>query len=165
MKLQKASKKEIRRMTIGCTLCAIVELAGFLLLAQLLDGFHFSYKVVLGTLVGTLIAIANFVILVLTIQACAGMENGPKLKSRIQLSYNLRLALQAGWVIIAFVAPCFSALAAAIPLLFPTAVIWFLQSKGKLIDPSERPASPSVDREAAEESEEDSEDSLNSFEV
>lgn len=165
MKLQKASKKQIRRMAVGCGLCALLELAGFFLLSQLMDGFHFGYQIFLGTLGGTLVAVANFVILCLTIQTCAGMENGPKLKSRVQLSYNLRLALQAAWVIIAFVAPCFNALAAAIPLLFPTAVIWFLQSRGKLVDPSERPASPSVDHEAAEESEEDSEDSLNSFEV
>ena len=165
MKLQKASKKEIRRMTVGCSVCALLELAGFFLLSQLSDGFHFNSRVVLGTLGGTLVAILNFVILCLTIQTCAGMEKGSKLKARVQLSYNLRLVLQAAWVVIAFVAPCFNAFAAAIPLLFPTAVIWFLQSRGKLIDPSERPASPSVDREADEKSEEDSEDSLNSFEV
>ena len=93
------------------------------------------------------------------------MENGPKLKARIQLSYNGRLIFQAAWVLIAFLAPCFNTLAAAIPLLFPTAVIYFLQSRGKLVDPSERPPVPSVDREAAEGSEEESEDSLNSFEV
>ena len=165
MKLQKASKKEITRMAIGCSICAVIELAGFFLLSQLSERVRFSSGMVLGTLVGTVVAIANFVILCLTIQQCAGMENGPKLKSRVQLSYNARLVIQAAWVIIAFMAPCFNALAAAIPLLFPTAVIWFLQSRGKLIDPSERPASPSVNHDAAEEPDEDSEDSLNSFEV
>ena len=164
MKLQKASKKELKRMSIGCGACAVLELAGFFLLSQLSE-FQFSYKVVTGTVCGTVVAVLNFAILCLTIQSCAGMENGPKLKARIQLSYNGRLIFQAAWVLAAFLAPCFNTLAAAIPLLFPTAVIYFLQSRGKLVDPSERPPVPSVDREAAEGSEEDSEDSLNSFEV
>lgn len=166
MKLQKASKKEIKRMAIGCAACALLELAGFFLLSQLSD-FRFSYKTVLGTVCGTIVAVLNFTILCLTIQSCAGMENGPKLKARIQLSYNGRLIFQAAWVLIAFLVPCFSALAAAIPLLFPTVVIFFLQSRGMLVDPSERPPVASVDREDVEGSEEteDSEDSLNSFEV
>ncbi len=146
MKLQKASKKEITRMAVGSGVCALLELAGFFLVSQLSD-FQFTYKVVLGTICGTIVAILNFAILCLTIQSCAGMENGPKLKARIQLSYNGRLIFQAAWVLIAFLAPCFSALASAIPLLFPTVVIYFLQSRGKLIDPSERPPVASVAHE------------------
>ena len=160
MKLQKASKKEITRMAIGSGICALIELAGFFLLSQLTE-ISFNSKIVLGTLCGTVVAVLNFVILCLTIQNCAGMENGPKLKARIQLSYNGRLIFQAAWVLTAFLAPCFSALASAIPLLFPTVVIYFLQSRGKLIDPSERPPVPPD----AHEDDQDSEDDLNSFEV
>ena len=68
----------------------------------------------------------------------------------MQLSYNLRLALQAAWVIVAFIAPCFHVLAAAIPLLFPTVVLYILQASGKLATPSQRTDTPEQPEETEE---------------
>ena len=137
MKLQSASKREVGRIAVGSGVCLVIMIAVFFLLSCFGIG-KFSYTVILGGAVGTLVAILNFTLLCLTIQKVAGMENGKPLKARVQLSYNLRLAMQAIWVVIAFIVPVFNALASAIPLLFPTVVLYYLKSRGKLVLPSER---------------------------
>lgn len=155
MKLQSASKKEIGRIAAGSVICLAIMIAVLFVLSCFEIG-TFNYTVFLGGAIGTLVAILNFTILCLTIQKVAGMENGKPMKARVQLSYNLRLGLQAAWVVIAFVVPVFHTLASAIPLLFPTVVLYYLKSCGKLVTPSERKNS---DVPAEEE------ERLDSFEV
>lgn len=155
MKLQTGSKREIKRVSIGAAVCfALMELAFFVL--SLLGVGTFDYTVVLGGAVGTVIAICNFIVLCLTIQRAAQAADKKQMKAHFQLSYNIRLMAQAGWVVAAFLLPWFNPLAAALPLLFPTLVIYFLQTRGVLVTPSERknPAKP-----------EDEEEQLDSFEV
>lgn len=158
MILQPASKKEIKRMTIGCIICAVIQLVGFFGL-HLMGVIPFTYRVVLGTLGGTLIAILSFVILCLAVQKAVDSKNDKAMKARMQMSYNIRLLLQAGWVVVAFMLPWFQVLAAAAPLLYPTVIIMYLQSKGKLIEPSERKNPP------ADDDADDSDDRLESFEI
>ena len=71
---------------------------------------------------------------------------------------NGRLLLQAGWIIVAILVPHIHVVAAAVPLLFPNLVIFYLQSKGKLVEPSERKNPPADEQEEPE-------DHLGSFEV
>ena len=149
MKLQAASKRETMRIAVGSLICLVIMLAGFFVLS-LFEIIAFNYRVILGGIGGTIVAVLNFVILCLTIQKVAGMENGKPLKAKVQLSYNLRLAFQAAWVIVAFIAPCFHALAAAIPLLFPTVVLYTLQARGKLAAPSDRTDTPAEQEETEE---------------
>ncbi len=156
MKLQAASKKEVLRMAKGSLLCALIELAVFAL-AQLLGLMDFSYKIVLSVVLGVAVTLVSFVVLCLAVQQAAGMSDQKAMKARMQLSYNLRLLLQAGWVVLAFLSPHLSVLAAAPPLLFPTVIIFYLQRKGTLVEPSER-KNP-VDEE------DESDDRLESFEV
>ena len=158
MKLQPASRKEIKRMSIGCVICAVIQLTGFFLL-HLMGVIPFTYRVVLGTLGGTGIAIFSFVSLCLAVQKAVDSENDKAMKARMQMSYNIRLLLQAGWVVAAFLLPWFQVLAAAAPLLYPTVIIMYLQSRGKLVEASER-SNPGSD-----ESDDDSDDHLESFEV
>ena len=157
MKLQEASKKEVRRITIGSIICGVLELAGFFLL-HLLGVVRFTYKVVLGAAGGIVVAVLSFVILCLAVQRAVDTQDEKVRKNRMQLSYNLRLLVQAGWVVVAFLLPCFNVLAAAAPLLFPTVIIFYLQQKGKLVTPSER-----KNPEPSDEDEE--EDHLASFEI
>ena len=158
MKLQEASKKEVKRMAIGSCICGVLELAGFFLL-HLLGVVRFTYKVVLGAAGGVVVAVVSFMILCLAVQRAVDTQDEKVRKNRMQLSYNLRLLLQAGWVVAAFLLPWFNVLAAAVPLLFPTVIIFYLQQKGKLITPSERKnPEPSED-------EEEPEDHLGSFEI
>ena len=157
MKLQSASKKEIKRIAIGTAACDVLMIAGLFLLSQF-DMGTFSYRIFLGALGGSVIAILNFTIMCLTIQKAVDIEEKKQMKAFIQGSYNGRLLLQAGWIVVAFVVPHLHVVAAAVPLLFPNLTIFYLQFKGKLVEPSERKNPPVTD-------EEDPEDHLGAFEV
>lgn len=157
MKLQDASKKEIKRIAKGTAVCDLLLIAGLFILS--LGGIgKFDYKVFTGVLGGSVVAVLNFTVMCLTIQKAVDIAEQKQMKSFIQGSYNGRLLLQAGWVVAAFLIPHVNVIAAAIPLLFPNLVIFYLQYKGKLVTPSERTAAPADDSEEPE-------DRLESFEV
>ncbi len=160
MKLQPASKKEVLRMAAGCGICAVAEIAAFGVL-RLCGIGQFNHRVILGALGGTAVAIANFALMCLMVQNAAGIQDQKLLKAKVQGSYNLRILFQAAWVAVAFFVPFLNVIAAAIPLLFPTAVIYFLQITGHLM-PKDASASPAP---KASPEEEPGEDNLNSFEV
>lgn len=157
MKLQSASRKEIRRISLGTLVCDGIMIAGLWLLSQFDMGKFDLPRILLGAACGSVIAIANFTILCITVQNAVGMENKRKMKAKFQLSYNIRLALQAGWVVACFAIPQIHFIAGAAPVLFPNVVIFYLNSKNLLM-PSTRTSS-----QAAEEVEE--EDRLENFEV
>ena len=160
MKLQPASKKQLSRIAAGSSICAVIEIAAFVVLHFCGIG-QFNYRIILGTLGGTLIAILNFALMCLMVQTAAATQDQKLRKAKVQASYNLRLFVQAAWVVAAFFIPFINVIAAAVPLLFPTAVIYFLQITGRLMPKEETSAST---REPVPE-EENSEDNLNSFEV
>ena len=137
MKLQPTAKKTTRLISIGCFIGLALMLTVFAVL-HLVDIYTFRYTIILGGVVGVLVAILNFVLMCLTIQAAAEMEDKKQMRAKLQLSYNGRMILQAGWVVIAFLLPWFQPVAAALPLLFPTIVIVVLRRSGKLVDPSTR---------------------------
>ena len=157
MKLQSASKKEIKRIAIGTAAFDVLLIAGLFLMSQFGMG-TFTYSVFLGALGGSVVAIVNFTIMCLTIQKAVDISEKKQMKAFIQGSYNGRLLLQAAWIVVAFLVPHFNVVAAAAPLLFPNLTIFYLQYKGKLVEPSER-KNPPVDPD------EESEDHLESFEV
>ena len=159
MRLQPASKKEVSRMAVCCGICAVIELIGFGVL-QLFGIARFSYQIILGAAGGTLVAVLNFALMCLMVQNATGIQDEKLLKAKVRGSYNFRILFQAAWVAAAFFIPFINVIAAAIPLLFPTAVIYYLQFTGKLMpkeDPSSAPRSPVQEDEP--------EDHLNSFEV
>ena len=159
MKLQSASRKEIRRIALGTLVCDGIMIAGLFLLSQFDIGKFDLPRILLGAACGSVIAVLNFTILCITVQMAAEMTNQRKMKSRFQLSYTLRLALQAGWVVACFAVPQIHFVAGAAPILFPNVVIFYLQSKNRLFDPSEKSASP------APMEDEEPEDRLESFEA
>ena len=157
MKLQSASKKEILRVTKGTAVCDLILIAGLFVLS--LEGIgKFDYTMFLSVLGGSAVAILNFAIMCLTVQKAVEIEEKKQMKAFIQGSYNGRLLLQAGWVVAAFLIPHLQAVAAAVPLLFPNLTIFYLQSKGKLVEPSERKNPPADENEEPE-------DHLGTFEV
>lgn len=158
MKLQPASKKEVKRIAIGTGICDLIMIALLFLLSLFGIGAFEPLRILLGTAGGSLVAILNFTVMCLTIQNAVGTEDQKQMKAKIQLSYNFRLALQAVWVIVAIAVPVIHAVAGAAPLLFPNLVIFFLQSIGKLTQPSERKNPPKSE-------EDEPEDHLGSFEV
>ena len=128
MKLQAASKKEILRIAIGTAICLAIMLTVFFLLS-LFRIAPFDYKVILSGFVGGMVAVLNFTLLCLTIQSAAQTQEKKAMKARMQVSYNLRLLLQAAWVVAACLIPCFNVVAAALPLLFPTVVIFLCRRR------------------------------------
>ena len=77
------------------------------------------------------------------------MDNKRKMKARFQLSYNVRMVIQAGWVVAAFLIKPIHFVAGAAPILFPNVVIYYLQFTGKLL-----PKEEAKDKESAVSSEE-----------
>lgn len=148
MKLQSASKKEIKRIAIGTGALDVILVAGLFLLSQFGIGTFQLGKILLSALIGSFIAILNFTIMCLTIQSAVGMEDMKKMKAKFQLSYNGRMILQAGWVVASFLIPQIHFIAGAAPVIFPKVTILYLQAKGKLLPP-DPPREPKA--EAAEE--------------
>ena len=161
MKLQPSSKKELRRMTIGVAICDVLMVAGLFLLSQFGIGTFPLSKILLGVLVGSAVTLLNFIIMCLTVQHAVNYEDQKKMKAFFQASYNGRLMLKAVWVIICFVVPHIHVIAGAVPLLFPSVIILYLQMHGKLMPP-DPPRDPS---KAIPEEEEDEEENLGPFEI
>lgn len=138
MKLQPASRKEITRIAIGTLVCDAILIAALFLLSLVGVGQFETGRILLGVVCGSVIAVLNFTILCLTVQGAVGMENKRKMKARFQLSYNIRLLVQAAWVVAAFLIPQIHFVAGAAPILFPNVVIYFLQFTGKLMPKDEQ---------------------------
>ena len=155
MKFQSASKNAIRRVALGTVALLVLQLI-IMYLLTLVDVGTIDYRVPLSAACGTAIAIGNFALLCLTIQKASAMEDKRKMKARFQLSYNARLIAQGAWVVVAFKVSCFQAVAAALPLLYPSAVIVYLNKRRTLLTPSDRKDIPA---------EEETEERLDSFEV
>ena len=156
MKLQQASVKEIKRMALGSLILGAVQLAVFLLL-YIFNIVNSYYPVIIGTAGGILVTVLSFTVLCFSIQRAADTQDQKLMKSRMQFSYNIRMILQAGWVVGAFFIPFVNVIAAAIPLLYPTVIIIILQKQGKLVTPSENTTKIPFD--------DDEEDKKETFEV
>ena len=153
MKLQSASKKEIKRIALGTGALDLLLVAGLFLLSQFDIGTFPLGKILLSALIGSGIAIFNFTIMCLTIQSAVGMQDMKKMKAKFQLSYNARMVLQAGWVVTAFLLPQFHFVAAAAPVFFPKITILYLQAKGKLLPPDPPRSTEPEEVPASEETE------------
>ena len=141
MKLQDASRKEVTRISKGVLVCDGVMIAGLFLLSQFGIGRFDVVRILLGTVIGSLISIVNFVLLCLTIQSSLEIENKRKMKARFQTSYNIRLAVQAAWIVAAFLLrDKVHFIAAAAPVFFPNLWLIYLQLTGKLNTASPTPA-------------------------
>lgn len=163
MKLQSASRREITRISIGTFVCDIFLVAGLFLLSQFGMGTFQLSRILLGAFCGSLVSILSFTILCLTVQSAVELDNKRKQKARFQLSYNIRLGLQAFWVVACFLIPQIHFVAGAAPILFPNVVIYYLQSRNRLIPPSETPASPAEPAPSLD-ADDEPDDSLNSCE-
>lgn len=159
MKLQPASRKEIKRIAVGTLACDGILIAGLFLLSQFGMGSFDPLRILISALFGSIVAVVNFAILCLTVQSAVEIESKRKMKARFQLSYNIRMVLQAAWVIACFALPQIHFLAGAVPILFPNVVVFWLQFRGKLVEPSQRTGA------TAPQDDGEPEDRLNSFEV
>lgn len=150
MKLQSASQKEIKRIACGTAIGGVVLVAAMFVLSRLGIG-QFDYRVMTGAIGGCIVAVVNFALMCMTIQRAVSIGDQKAMKSFIQGSYNGRLLLQAAWIVAAYLMPWVNVFAAAIPLLFPNLIIYYLQARGKLVTPSERKNPPPEETEELED--------------
>lgn len=130
MKLQPESKHEMKRMTAGVALCTAIMFVLFAAL-RMVNLAPFDYRVILGGLCGSAVALANFYGICVMTQKALAQTDEKKRRMQIQLSYNRRMLLQAAWIVVAIVVPSFQAVASIAPLLFPRMTIYYLQITGK----------------------------------
>ena len=155
MKLQEASKKEVKRIVTGVIVCNIAMIVGLFLLSQFGIGKFNLIKILLGALCGSVVAIANFIILCLTIQSALEIKNKSKMKARFQTSYNIRLLIQAAWIVVCFfLREKIHFFAAAAPVFYPNIWLVYLQMSGKLNTGSTAPAAPAEEPAAEEDPQE-----------
>ena len=130
MKLQPESKKELKRILCGAAICTAVMWVVFAALG-LVGWVRFDLKLVLSSLVGDAVAVGNFAGICLMVQKVIDEQDEKRRKAQLQASYNIRMLIQAVWVIVAIAAPCFQPFASVLPLFFPRITIYYLQITGK----------------------------------
>ena len=130
MKLEPESKKELTRILCGAAICTAVMWVVFAALG-LVGWVRFDLKLVLSSLVGDAVAVGNFAGICFMVQKVIDEQDEKRRKAQLQASYNIRMLIQAVWVIVAIVAPCFQPFAGILPLLFPRITIYYLQITGK----------------------------------
>ncbi len=145
MKLQRASRKEIKRIALGTLACDGLLIAGLFLCSQFGIGSFDLVPILVSAACGSILAVVNFTILCLTVQSAVEIENKRKMKARFQLSYNIRMVIQAGWVVACFLIKPIHFVAGAAPILFPNVVIYYLQFKGRLFPKEEASPAESTD--------------------
>ena len=132
MKLQSASKKELSRIALGTVIGTVLLILALYVLSLVGVGTFTPSRIFLGAGIGCFIAIFNFYLLCLTVQKAVDIQDQKQMKMKFQVSYNFRMLLQAAWVVVALLVPGIHVVAGAAPLLFPHAVILYLQMSGKI---------------------------------
>ncbi len=130
MKLQPESKKELTRIACGTAICTAVMWVIFAAL-HLVGWVRFDSTVILGSILGAAVAIANFAGICFVVQKIVDEQDEKRRKAKLQLSHNARMLMQAVWVVVAIAAPCFQPFASVLPLFFPRVTIYYLQITGK----------------------------------
>lgn len=122
--IQPAVKEETKRLAIATfSGVAVMYVVFFILHLVKPEWVPFDYTVILGGLVGGIIAVLNFFLMGLTVQKIVATKEEDSAKSMMKASYTQRTLLQMLWVVLAIVLPVFQMVAGILPLFFPG--IWF----------------------------------------
>ena len=132
MKLQPASRMEIKRITTGTVILDALMITAFAVLGLMKIKNYQLLPILLAAIISSCLAIGSFTLLCLTVQQAVEIEGRKKMQSKFQLSYNIRMIVQSAWVVICFFVPWLNIYAGAIPLAFPKITILYLSSRGKL---------------------------------
>lgn len=105
-------------------IAAFVSVFSVLMQAVFLLIGKWDYTVLLGNLLGALMAVLNFFVMGLAIQAALGKEE-KEIRSRMRASQALRMVALFAVTALGVWLPCFHSLAVVIPLLFPRIALAF----------------------------------------
>lgn len=131
MKIQKAIVQETLHIALGILALDVIMCVVFALFRR------FDYTVVLGALLGTVFAVANFFLLGVTVQKA--MDKGENVKRFMHSSYVGRMLLYVACIVLGALLPCFHTLAAVLPLLMPQVVIYAMRLLG-IYRPEKQPS-------------------------
>ena len=124
-------------LAIGELVVSLLVVSGYLIADLLFDGVEFTYRVITGVLLGSLVTIANYVFMIMSInkqlnrfielRGNAEMdddaakkfasENSAPIQKAISLSFIIRTVTMLATFVVAFLLDCFSPIATVIPLL------------------------------------------------
>ena len=122
MKIQPAVWKETGHIALGVALGDVVMLVVFAILRRM------DYTVLLGTLLGSVAAIGNF--LLMGVSAQRAMEDPDRAKAMVQRSYTLRMLGLVAVMVLGVAAPCFHIIAVIVPILMPGIIIVVMRLLG-----------------------------------
>lgn len=124
MKLQDAVKKEVFHIALGTAIVFGLENIVYLVIKQ------WSGAVLAGSILGSVLAFVNFLILALTVQNIAATSDEKRARLKMQFSYSMRMLMILVGLIIAFALPFFDGISAIFPLLAPRLTIFAMQILG-----------------------------------
>lgn len=124
VQVQDAVKKETARIGTGTAVASVVMIFVFFGLHLVIpDSVPFDYKVIVGAVLGSVVAVGNFFLMGLTVQKIADTEDHDLAYRRMKTSYHYRMMIQLIWVILAMTIPFINGVAGIFPLFVPGAVI------------------------------------------
>lgn len=119
--VQPAVKKETKNIFIVTAVGVVIMWAVFFVLHIIFpEDIYFGYKVFTSGIGGLVVAVLNFLLMGLTVQKVASLEDEKDARSVMKFSYTRRMLLQIAWIVIAILVPCFFWVAGILPLLFPS---------------------------------------------
>ena len=122
--IQDAVKREALFVFCGCAIGTLIIIGAFYILhGYFPEKVPFGFPVVTGALVGCIIAAGNFFWMALTVQKISAIDDEPRAKATMALSYRYRTLMQIVWVIMALALPIFNGAAGIIPLFIPSIII------------------------------------------
>lgn len=130
-KLQDAVKKETRRVFLYVLILDAIMIGIFVLLKVVFKNVEFFnerprmgyFPVILGAVCGGAVAVLNFFLMAVTVQAVTNIDDPDTAKNLYKNSYFRRLGLQLLWIVAAAIAPCFNVFTGIAPLFFPSLAI------------------------------------------
>ncbi len=99
-------------------IAAFVFIFSLLMQSVFLIAGLWTYKVLLGNILGFVAAVGNFLLMGITVQSAVEKEEKDA-KNLIKLSQSLRLLMMFAIALIGYLIPVFNIIAVIIPYLFP----------------------------------------------
>lgn len=124
VQVQDAVKKETVRIGTGTAAASAVMVFMFFVFHLVIpDSVPFDYKVIVGAVMGSVVAVGNFFFMGLTVQKIADTQDQDLAYRRMKTSYRYRMMIQFIWVILSVTLPFINGVAGIFPLFVPGAVI------------------------------------------
>lgn len=124
MKVQAAVKKETAFIAISTAAGTLLMFVVFWLLHLASpDSIPFDYRVILGGVLGTVVAVANFFFMGLTVQKVTSSATEDGAYQAMKASYRFRTLGQLLWIVLALIIPVINGAAAIVPLFLPNICI------------------------------------------